>query len=131
MLPSRTYSVSIAREWHALYDAIWRPDIFPHWASGLTESGLRQEGEYWLADGADGPIAIRFTPHNGYGVMDHFIDIGEGKEIHVPMRVIRNGEGAEVLLTLFRQPDMTDEIFARDSKWITRDLRRLKEYVTR
>ncbi|MBH1998452.1 MAG: polyketide cyclase [Sphingomonadaceae bacterium] len=131
MLLSRTYSVSIGREWQALYEAIWRPEIFPLWASGLTESHLRQEGDHWLADGADGPVTIRFTPHNAYGVMDHVVDIGGGKEIHVPMRVIRNGEGAEVMLTLFRQPEMTDEIFAQDSKWITRDLRRLKEYATR
>lgn len=43
--------------------------------------------------------------------------------------MIANGEGAEVMLTLFRQPGMTDEDFARDAKWITRDLRALKTYV--
>lgn len=44
--------------------------------------------------------------------------------------MIANGEGAEVMLMLFRQPGMTDEDFARDAKWITRDLRALKTYVT-
>lgn len=43
--------------------------------------------------------------------------------------MIANGEGAEVMLTLFRQPGMTDEDFARDAKWITRDLPALKNYV--
>lgn len=68
--------------------------------------------------------------HNDYGVMDHFIDTADGKEIHVPLRVIQNGDGAEVMLTLFRQPGMDDEMFARDAKWITRDLRALKNFVT-
>ncbi|PNQ01992.1 polyketide cyclase [Sphingobium sp. SA916] len=130
MLPARTYSISINRDWQALYEAIWRPEVFPKWASGLAESDLRQEGDKWLADGPEGPVTIRFTPHNDYGVMDHFVDTGDGKEIHVPLRVIQNGDGAEVMLALFRQPGMDDEMFARDAKWITRDLRALKNFVT-
>ncbi|WP_311271211.1 polyketide cyclase [Sphingobium sp. WCS2017Hpa-17] len=130
MLPARTYSISINRDWQALYEAIWWPEVFPKWASGLAEFDLRQEGDKWLADGPEGPITIRFTPHNDYGVMDHFVDTGDGKEIHVPLRVIQNGNGAEVMLTLFRQPGMDDEMFARDAKWITRDLRALKTFAT-
>jgi len=131
MLPSRTYSISIDRDWRDLYEAIWRPEVFPKWASGLSESDLREEDGKWLADGPEGAITIRFTPHNDYGVMDHWVDTGEGKEVHVPLRVIQNGEGAEVMLTLFRQPGMDDEMFARDAKWINRDLRALKDFVTR
>lgn len=131
MLPSRTYSISIDRNWRDLYEAIWRPEVFPKWASGLAESDMRNEDGKWLADGPEGAITIRFTPHNDYGVMDHWVDTGEGKEVHVPLRVIQNGAGAEVMLTLFRQPGMDDEMFARDAKWINRDLRALKEFATR
>jgi len=130
MLPARTYSISIDRDWQVLYEAIWRPEVFPKWASGLAESDLRQEDDKWLADGPEGPVAIRFSPHNDYGVMDHFVDTGDGREVHVPLRVVRNGDGAEVMLTLFRQPGMDDEMFARDAKWMTRDLRALKAFVT-
>jgi|TARA_R110000787_G_scaffold273504_3_gene381230 hypothetical protein len=129
MLPARTYSISIDRDWRALYDSIWLPDVFPKWASGLAESNLRQEGDRWMADGPEGPVTIRFTPHNAFGLMDHYVDAGNGQEIHVPLRVIANGEGAEVMLTLFRQPGMDDEMFARDAKWITRDLRALKAFA--
>ncbi|OAN54367.1 polyketide cyclase [Sphingobium sp. TCM1] len=131
MLPSRTYSISIDRNWRDLYEAIWRPEVFPKWASGLSESDLREEDGKWIADGPEGAITIRFTPHNDYGVMDHWVDTGEGKEVHVPLRVIQNGEGSEVMLTLFRQPGMDDEMFARDAKWINRDLRTLKEFAIR
>ncbi|KFG89042.1 Polyketide cyclase [Sphingobium herbicidovorans NBRC 16415] len=131
MLPSRTYSISIDRNWRDLYEAIWRPEVFPKWASGLAESDMRNEDGKWLADGPEGAITIRFTPHNDYGVMDHWVDTGEGKEVHVPLRVIQNGEGSEVMLTLFRQPGMDDEMFARGTKWINRDLRALKEFAIR
>jgi len=116
MLPARTYSISIDRDWQALYDRIWRPEVFPKWASGLAESNLRQDGDRWLDDGPEGPVAIRFAPHNAFGVMDHYVDTGSGTEIHVPLRVIANGHGAELMLTLFRQPGMDDEMFARDAK---------------
>jgi len=126
MLSAETYSVSIKRDWRALYEAIWRPEQFATWASGLAEAGLRREGGEWRAQGPEGPIRIRFTPHNAYGVMDHFVDTGSGEPIHVPMRVVQNGEGAEVMLTLYRQPGMDDAKFAADAAWIRKDLETLK-----
>lgn len=123
--PARTYGISIERDWRDLYDAIWRPEVFGQWASGLADSDLRQEGDAWLADGPAGPVRMRFTPHNEFGVMDHFVDAA-GAEIHIPLRVLQNGDGAEVILTLYRQPGMDDERFAADAKWINRDLRALK-----
>lgn len=129
MLPSRTVSVSINHDWQALYEWSWRPEFFTRWASGLIGSDLRRQGDLWLADGADGPIRIRFTPHNAYGIMDHWVDIGSGFDIFVPMRIIANGEGSEVLLTLFRQSDMDDERFSTDIKWVMRDLKRLKALI--
>ncbi|KEQ51589.1 hypothetical protein [Sphingobium chlorophenolicum] len=131
MLPARTFSITIARDWRALYEAIWQPEFFPRWASGLAESDLRREGEYWLADGPEGPIRIRFTPHNDYGVMDHHVDLGEGADVHVPLRIVENGAGAEVMLTMFRQPGMDDERFAADIRWINRDLKALKNLIER
>ena len=126
MLPAETYSISINRDWRAVYEAIWRPEMFPKWASGLAQSDLRQEDGEWLAQGPEGPIRIRFTPHNDYGVMDHFVDTGMDAPVHVPMRVVRNGEGAEVMLTLYRQPGMDDDKLATDAEWVKRDLEALK-----
>lgn len=129
MLPARTYSVSIAQDWRALYEHIWRPDFFPKWAAGLSDSALTQDGETWLAEGPDAPIRITFTPQNDYGVMDHWVDTGDGNVVHVPLRVVQNGAGAEVMLTLYRQPDMDDERFSADSKWVVADLRKLKRLI--
>lgn len=42
------------------------------------------------------------------------------------MRVIANGEGSEVFFTLIRQPEMSDEKFAQDAKWVEKDLGILK-----
>ena len=129
MLPARTYSVSIRHEWRSLYERIWRPEFFPKWASGLSDSELHQDGEDWVASGPEGLIRVQFTAYNDHGVMDHFVDAGDGDFVHIPLRVVQNGDGAEVMLTLFRQPGMTDEKFSADAKWIMRDLRALKALV--
>lgn len=131
MLPSRSFSISINRPWQALYDQIWQPACFRHWAAGLSEAELRADGDAWVADSPDGPVRIRFTPRNDFGIMDHIVETGDGQMVHVPLRVVANGEGAEVVLTLFRQPDMDDERFAADIKLINRDLRALKAMAER
>ena len=129
MLSARSFSISVAVNARALYELVWAPDYFPNWALGLSESNLRKDGNHWQADGPDGQIRIRFTPHNDFGVMDHFVDTRDGAEIHVPLRIVENGLGAEVILTLFRQPDMDEERFAADIKLVNRDLRTLKKLV--
>ena len=131
MLSARTLSVSIRHEWQALYERIWHPEFFSKWAAGLAESELRPEGDEYIADAADGPIRIRFTPYNQLGVMDHFVDTEDAGVVHVPLRVVANGDGAEVMLTLFRQPDMTDERYGADIKLINRDLKALKSLIER
>jgi hypothetical protein len=45
------------------------------------------------------------------------------------MRVFANGEGAEVLLTVFRRPGQSDEKFGEDTQWVRRDLEALKEIL--
>jgi len=77
----------------------------------------------------DSVPARGLTPHNDYGVMHHFVVSGDGNVIHIPLRIVQNGDGAEVMLTLFRQPGMTDEKFSADAKWIMRDLRAMRDLV--
>lgn len=128
-LEATVITVSIPRSAQALYDAIWKPEAFPAWASGLSGSALRRDGEFWTTQGPAGPIRIRFTDRNPFGVMDHWVELGGDRVVYVPMRVVANGGGSEVMLTLFRQPWMTAEQFAEDEAWVRRDLARLKEFV--
>jgi hypothetical protein len=122
MLEAKTISVSINRDWRDVYDAIWRPEVFPRWASGLATSALEDCGDHWKGHGPDASVSIRFTGHNAFGVMDHTVQLDSGEEIHVPLRVFQNGAGAEVALTLFRQPGMSAEKFEADIAWVRRDL---------
>jgi hypothetical protein len=121
--------VAIPLPWRVVYETAWRPEAFAHWASGLVSGGLRQEGAVWHSDGPDGPITIRFTPENAFGVMDHWVDAGADAAIYIPLRIVGSGDGALATITLFRQPGMTDATFARDREWVRRDLDALCDWV--
>jgi hypothetical protein len=126
MLEATTLGISIDRDWRDVYDTIWRPQAFPKWASGLANQTFEKRDGYWAADGPAGSVKIRFTDQNPFGVMDHYVELGDGNEIYIPLRVFQNGKGAEVALTLFRQPDMTIDKFEADVAWVRRDLESLK-----
>src|SRR5262245_14118588 len=121
----RRISISIDRDWREAYDFLCRPESFPRWASGLS-SNLERSGEEWSARGNGGPVRIRFSPRNDFGVLDHTVILQSGAEISVPLRVVANGTGCEVMFTLFRQPDMSAEQFAADADWVAGDLKALK-----
>jgi hypothetical protein len=130
-MDAETISVSINCNWRDLYETFRRPETFPEWAAGLSNSSLEQDGDDWKARGPEGPIRIKFSDKNEFGVMDHWVDLGGGRVIYVPLRVVENDNRAEVLLTLFRQPEMTDAKFAEDREWVRRDLLALKALAER
>jgi hypothetical protein len=125
---SKSLSISIERDWRDVYEAIWRPEVFPKWASGLSRSGLQKIGDEWTAEGPEGPIRIRFTGHNAFGIMDHRVALADGTVVYVPLRIVANAAGAEVIITIFREPGTLAEKFAADCEWVTRDLLALKEH---
>ncbi len=129
MLPSQTVSISIDRPWQDVYQTFRAPEAFARWASGLSHADLHAEGDLWIGHGPEGPIKVRFTPENPFGIMDHWVDTGAGDLVYIPLRIIANQSGAEVTLTLFRQPGMSDEKFAEDADWVKRDLAKLKTLV--
>jgi hypothetical protein len=127
-LESRTFSVSIKRSVGDVYDFVSTPSNLPRWASGLGES-IHKVDDEWIAETAQGPARVRFTERNKFGVLDHIVIPGPGTEIYVPMRVVSNGTGCEILLTLYRLPQMSEQEFERDAQWVQRDLDALKKLL--
>jgi len=122
---AQVLSIRIARPWPAVCAYLGDPANMNDWASGLGHS-LRQEQGVWQAAGPEGPVSIRFSPANTEGIADHWVTVAPGVEVHVPLRALPCAEGAEVQLTLLRQPGMSEAAYAADADWIRRDLATLK-----
>ena len=127
---ARHISVFINRAPNEVYDFASNPENLPKWATGLGGSIKNVDGE-WVADSPMGKIKIRFAERNKFGVLDHDVILESGEKVHNPMRVVPSGGGSEVTFTLFRQPNVSDEKFSEDAKWVEKDLRILKELLER
>jgi hypothetical protein len=125
---SRTLSVRINQPFATVYEFLLNPANWNQWAFGLGKS-LRQSNGEWIADSDGGIVKVRFTQRNDFGVVDHTVIRTSGSRIYVPMRLIINGNGCELLFTLFREPDMTDEHFNSDANFVKRDLNGLKKLL--
>jgi hypothetical protein len=76
-------------------------------------------------------MKFRFVKRNEYGVADHFVTLMSGECIYNPMRVIANGSCSEVVFTLFKRPDMSDEQYSDDARNVKSDLYALKAVLER
>lgn len=121
----RHIGVTIAVPLQQAYGFAHQPANFALWAAGLATT-LHETEDGWLADTPEGPASIEFSPPNEWGVLDHRVRLKGKPEIHVPLRMIANGAGTEVVATLYRQPGMSDADFGRDEGAVRRDLATLK-----
>jgi len=128
MMQTKQLSVSIRLNAKEAYKRLWPPRTFPKWASGLAGS-LRKTRRGWIAQTPEGPAKVRFSERNAFGVLDHWVRLPGGVEIYVPLRVVANGDGCELVLTLFRQPGMSAAKFAADARWVARDLAAAKKLL--
>jgi len=126
-LPSRAITIRIETPYDDAYARLRDPAAWPEWAAGLG-AGLTpgQDGLWAVNTVAGEPAHVRFSPPNPYGVLDHTVILATGAQVHVPMRLIANGDGCELIFTLLRLPAMDDAAFAADAGAVEQDLRRLK-----
>ncbi|MGY0062005.1 SRPBCC family protein [Streptomyces sp. LZ34] len=128
---SRHISTHIDRPAKEVYDFASTPTNLPRWAHGLGNSIDKIDGQ-WIAESSPmGRVVVAFAPRNEFGVLDHDVTLPSGETVYNPVRVIADATGCEVVFTLRRQPDMSDEDFRRDADAVTRDLATLKQVTER
>ncbi|MCB4767430.1 SRPBCC family protein [Ancylobacter sp. Lp-2] len=124
--PALHIGIGIARRYEEVRGFLSEPANFALWAEGLGAGMVPLGGADWRVETPLGPMRVRFTPPNEYGVLDHTLIPEQGAPMRNPMRVVANGDGCEVIFTLFRREEMSEAAFAADADWVRRDLDRLK-----
>ncbi len=123
---ARTLTISIDAPVQRVYAFVRDAEHLPRWVAFCK--AVRREGDGWILTTDGGSMTLRFVDDNTLGVLDHVVSTTDA-EVHVPMRVVANGSGSEVLFTVFRAPAMTDEQLAADVALVERDLRSLKRLL--
>jgi hypothetical protein len=128
MTECRTISVSIQRPPAEVYEYLADAARIPEWSAFVTK--IEPDGPAWRANTPLGTLRFAFEPRNDHGILDHTVTSSDGHAVHVPMRVVPNGpDGSEVMLSIFRQTDMTDEQFTADVRLVRADLASLKRVL--
>lgn len=126
---SLTLSITIDRPWQAVYDYAADPANLTHWAAGLG-SDFSHDGDKWSFRGPGGDlVTMTFAGRNPYGVLDHDVFVSEAQIVHMPVRVMPNGDGADVTIRVLQTPDLSDAEFERDAAAIRKDLATLKSLL--
>ena len=125
MNSSVTLAVSIASPCRRVAEFVANPLNLPRWASAFCQS-VRQVGDGWRIQTEQGEMGLRFQASIEHGVLDHVVSVSPELDVYVPMRVVPNAQGSEVLLTLFRPADVNEAQFQIDLRMVQADLNQLK-----
>jgi hypothetical protein len=132
LLRSRTLSVSINCKPKTIYEFVLNLENFPIWAKMACRSIMLLNGE-WIAETPQGQAKVRIMERNDLGILDHYVRLlsspNVGEEVFVPMRVVQNGDGSEVVFTIYQLEGMSEEKYAEDLRMVEQDLQNLKSIV--
>ncbi|MDH5463535.1 MAG: hypothetical protein OEW49_04440 [Nitrosopumilus sp.] len=104
MTRSRTISITVKKKTGDAFDSILQlpPKIMPD--AKITDDG------WWSFSGPHGMSKLKFYENKTFGILDHqYVD--EESTWNVPMRVVSNGDFSEVIITLNKPDEITDEQF--------------------
>jgi hypothetical protein len=124
-----TINVDIERPLTKVYEFLAEPLNFPSWATGVGDSFEHQSGNDWVSNTPTGRIVFRFAERNRFGILDVITMPEGGEPIYVPVRVVANGEGTQIILTLLQRPGMSDEHLQSDAEWTRSNLQALKSLL--
>ncbi|HKZ62402.1 MAG TPA: hypothetical protein VJZ68_08330 [Nitrososphaera sp.] len=66
---------------------------------------------------------VGLAKRNELGIRDRYVSPAPGVVVFVPMRVVPNSNGSEVVIMVFQTPDMSEEKFAADIGLVEMDLK--------
>ena len=104
MTRSRTITFTVKKKTGDAFDAILQipPKMMP--------DAKKNSDGWWSFTGPYGAAKLKFNENKSLGILDHEYVDAESKW-DVPMRVVSNGEFSEVMVTLNKPDEFTDEQF--------------------
>ena len=101
---SRTITITVEKKTGDAFDAILKMPLKMMPDAQINDSG------WWSFTGPHGKSMLKFNENKSFGILDHqYID--EESSWDVPMRVVSNGDVSEVVITLNKPDEITDDQF--------------------
>lgn len=129
MFRSETLSLSIDCPHHDVYDFLIEPRNVPNWGANPGDAIRHVGGNDWVTDTPQGPLTLRLPARNRFGVLDRCVLRPGDEPVVTPMRVVANGDGAELTCTLRQGLGMSSTQFACEMERVRADLLTLKSVL--
>ena len=106
---SRTITITVNRKTGDVFDAIL--NLPPK----IAQDAKKKDDNWWSFTTERGPAKLKFFENKQLGILDYqFID-NEAKW-EVPMRVVSSGDSSEIVITLFKPQNLSEQIFDKRMK---------------
>ena len=122
MTRSRTLTFTVKRKTGDVFDAILNspPKMMP--------DATKSKDGWWSFTSPHGNAKLKFNENKSLGILDHLY-IDEESKWNVPMRVVSSGDESEIIITLIKPKEITDEQFNERMTEIGQAFQNLKELI--
>ena len=129
-MPATPEHISVYIDSHPaqVFDLLCNPENLPVWSNDLT-GPLDQLENGWLYDSPQGPVKVCFSPRNDFGVLDYSLTLSSGEVYQYPLRVLPNGTGSEVVMTIWIASGTSHQDFLKYRQMVKEDLIAIKEFI--
>jgi RNA recognition motif-containing protein len=124
-LRSKTIAASVTWDPQTAFDWIADPQNLPRWHSSFCRS-LGVENDALVVQSPRGPVGVRFITDDRARILD-FIMRCRTVDLAASFRVLPNGEGAEIVVTLVQPRGFPDHFFQEQVRWMENGLRNLRK----
>jgi hypothetical protein len=126
---AQTISVSINCPVTRVYEFLADPLNLPTWLADIGPDIQHVVDNDWVVEAPAGRFTFRFGPRNKFGVLD-FTVFREGDPlVPMPVRVVANGAGTDLIMIVYERPGTSQAIHASEVQWIRSDLSTLKSLL--
>ena len=119
---SRTITIPINRKTADVFDAVLESP------QKMMPDAKKLEDGWWTFTGPFGPAKLKFNENRQLGILDHqYVD--NGTKWDVPMRVVSSGDYTEMIITLFKPENLSEQEFNDYTKEVEKIMENMKQII--
>ena len=122
MTRSRTLTFTVNKKTGDVFDSILNAP------SKMMLDATKSNDGWWSFKTPRGEAKLKFNENKSLGILDHLY-IDEDSKWDVPMRVVSSGDESEVIITLIKPKEITNEQFNERMGEVGKVFQNLKELI--
>ncbi len=129
-LKTQCLKVTINAPFSVVANDLAQPETHPEWGTEFFDGPLKNndDGSYsGQSKFMGGAFRYKVESNKDYGIFDLYLaPEGQGLGHALPVRLVKNYEGVDVIWVMAQMPDMPDQAFEQSCESLRRELKNLK-----